>query len=258
MAGIPEILDQKETDQEITERLAELESLLQETEKIRRLQSLISGVTVLVVLVILIFFILGLAAFFRTYPKRLLVQEIVHQNQMISDYPLLSGTDRNSDRKMMLSLFRSISREQPFRKPVFRQKLRAEIRSLNQYAQQDLRLFFRNQLYQCLREETRRYLAARNHTPGRVQKNLIRQLNLELSAELTDRIFRDLDAANRTVSLFQGEAALLRQSCLYRELSGKPLETVEDRLLENLLECLICRLNESKALAGPERSPDYE
>jgi len=34
---------------------------------------------------------------------------------------------------------------------------------------------------------------------------------------------------------------------MYRELAGEPLDAVENRLYENLLECLVCRLNERKA-----------
>lgn len=258
MAGIPEIIDRKETEKQIAERLAELEALLQETEKLRHRQFLISGVTMLLMLAVLIAFLIGLAAFFRTYPKRLLIQEVARQEQMVSDCLHLSGTDRNFGRKMIHGFFHSIHREQPFRKSVFRHKLRSEIHALNQYAQQELRPFFRNQLYLRLREETLRYLTEKNLTPGGVQKSLIRQLNLELSAELANRMFRESGAADRAFSLFREETGLLRQSPWYRELAQEPFETIENRMLENLLECLICRLNESKAFADPERSHGHE
>ena len=83
MAEIPEIIDLNETEEKVVKQLDELGQLVQEAEKLRRRQFLIAGVTVLLMLVILSFFIIQTVSFFRTYPKRLLMHEVVKQNRLI-------------------------------------------------------------------------------------------------------------------------------------------------------------------------------
>ena len=66
MPPIPEITVQNEAEEQIADRLNELENLLFEVEKLRRRQFLITGCTILLMLLILTFFIIGVFAFFKT------------------------------------------------------------------------------------------------------------------------------------------------------------------------------------------------
>ena len=98
MSAIPEISIQNEAEEQLAERLEELEKLLQESERLRRRQFLVSGITILLMLAVLFFFIIGLVFFFRTYPKRLLMQEVVGRNRLILGNPYHFGVNRKYDR----------------------------------------------------------------------------------------------------------------------------------------------------------------
>ena len=87
MVQIPGIIVQNEAEEQIADRLEELEKLFQEGERLRRRQILVFGCTVLLMLAVLTFFIIGLVTFFRAYPKRVLMQEVVNQNRLILSNP---------------------------------------------------------------------------------------------------------------------------------------------------------------------------
>ena len=251
MPPIPEITDQNEIEDQIAARLDELEKLLQETESLRRRQFLVSCCTILLMLTVLTFFIIGLVFFFRTYPKRLLMQEVVDQNRLILGNPYHFGVNRKYDRKLIRYFCSEIRRELQHRKPMLRQELRIAVRSLSAYARQELRKDFRSRLYKHLAAETRLYLQEKKLNPAARQQVQLRQMNVELSAAVTDAVFGDPETAGREAfDLFQTETQHLRQTGLYRDLSGEPLDTVEQRLLENLLECVVCRLNDWKTETG--------
>lgn len=251
MPPIPEISVQSEAEFQIADRLDELEKLLQETENLRRRQFLVSGCTVLLMLTVLTFFIIGLVLFFRTYPKRLLMQEVVDQNRLILSNPYHFGVNRKYDRKL-IEYFRSeVQRELQRRKPLLRQELRIAVRSLSVYAREELRKDFRRRLYKQLDTETRLYLQEKKWNPAARHLVQLRQMNVELSAAVTDAVFGNPETAGREAfDLFQAETQHLRKTDLYRELSGEPLDTVEQRLFENLLECVVCRLNDWKNETG--------
>ncbi len=256
MPPIPEISVQNEADEQIVERLEELEKLLQEAERLRRRQFLVSACTVLLMLTVLTFFIIGLVFFFRTYPKRLLMQEVVDQNRQILGNPYHFGVNRKYDRKL-IEYFRSeIQRELQRRKPMLRQELRIAVKSLNAYARKELRKDFRSRLYKHLASETRLYLQEKKLNPAARHLVQLRQMNVELSSAVTDAVFGNPETAGQEAfDLFQTETQHLRESGLYRELSGEPLDTVEQRLLETLMECVVCRLNDWKKETG---GPDHE
>ncbi len=248
MPEIPEIIDLKETEEKVVKQLDALGQLVQEAEKLRRRQFLIAGVTVLLMLVILSFFIIQTASFFRTYPKRLLMQEVVKQNRLILENPYYFGVNRNYDRNMIRHFIRSTGKELQRRKPLMRMELRTEIRSLNEYAFSELRLKFRNQLYKRLSAKTRMYIEEKKLELNASQFLYLRRMNVELANRITDAMFRgEKNFAAETFQLYRTETALLKQTEMYRELAGEPLDAVENRLYENLLECLVCRLNERKA-----------
>ena len=256
MAGIPEIIDPNEEADQISERLDELEKLMQEAETLRRHQFLISLGTLLLMLLILTLFIVGLAGFFRTYPKRQLMREVIRQNRVILSDPYRFGYNPRYDHELVGHFTREMRREIRQRRPVLRQELRTELRAMNHYAANELKQFFRTRLYILLTAETKRYLAERKQVPDARQQRLLRQLNVELAAAVADRLFgdseREIDqAARRSFELFQTETAQLRRSGSYRTLASEPLELVERRMLEDLLECMLCRLNEGHGDAVP-------
>lgn len=251
MPSMPEISVQNEAEEQLAERLNELEKLLQESESLRRRQFLVSSCTVLLMLAVLTSFIIGLVFFFRTYPKRLLMQEVVDQNRLILGNPYHFGVNRRYDRKLIRYFIGETRRELQRRKPLLRQELRVVIRSLNAYARKELRKDFRNRLYKHLAAETRLYLQEKKAEPAARHLVQLRQMNVELATAITDAVFGDPDTAGQEAfDLFQAEAQLLRKTDLYRELSVEPLEMVEQRLLENLLECVVCRLNDWKTETG--------
>lgn len=248
MPEIPEIIDLKETEEKVAKQLDALGQLVQEAEKLHRRQFLIAGVTVLLMLVILSFFIIQTAAFFRTYPKRLLMREVVKQNRQILENPYYFGVNRTYDRNLVRYFIRSMGKELQRRKPLVRMELRTEIRSLNEYAFSELRLKFRNQLYNRLSAKTRMYMKEKKLKLNASQFLYLRRMNVELANRITDAMFRsEKNFAAETFRLYRTETALLKQTEMYRELAGEPLDAVENRLYENLLECLVCRLNEKKA-----------
>lgn len=248
MAEIPEIIDLNETEEKVAKQLDALGQLLQQAEKLRRRQFLIAGITVLLMFVILSFFIIQTVAFFRTYPKRLLMREVVKQNRLILENPYYFGVNQNYDRNLVRYFIRSAGKELQRRKPLIRLELRKEIRSLNEYAFSELRSKFRNQLYKRLSAKTRIYMKEKNLVLNPGQFLYLRRMNVELTNRITDAMFPcDKNFAAETFRLYQDETALLKQTGMYRELAGEPLDAVENRLYENLLECLVCRLNERKA-----------
>ena len=91
MAEIAEIRDPDKEAEQVAERLDALEKLMLEAEKLRRRQLLISGCTILLMLLILSLFILGIITYFRTYPKRQLMQEVRQQNRLILSNPYQTG-----------------------------------------------------------------------------------------------------------------------------------------------------------------------
>lgn len=251
MPAIPEISIPDETEEQLAERLEELEKLLQESERLRRRQFLVSGITLLLMLAVLVFFIIGLVFFFRTYPKRLLMQEVVDRNRLILGNPYHFGVNRKYDRKLILYFLGETRRELQRRKPLLRQELRTAIRSLNAYSRKELRKEFRTRLYKHLAAETRQYLREKKAEPAARHLVQLRRMNVELSSAVTEEIFGDQDTVGKEAfDLVQAEVQHLRNTGLYRELSGEPLDMVEQRLLENLLECVVCRLNEWKNEAG--------
>ena len=257
MAEIPEIIDLNETEEKVVKQLDELGQLVQEAEKLRRRQFLIAGVTVLLMLVILSFFIIQTVSFFRTYPKRLLMHEVVKQNRLILENPYYFGVNRNYDRNLVRHFIRSTGKELQRRKPLLRMELRTEIRSLNEYAFSELRLKFRTHLYKRLAAKTRMYMKEKNLELNSRQFLHLRRMNVELATRISNAMFiGEKNFAAEAFRLYQTETALLKQTEMYRELAGEPLDAVEDRLYENLLECLVCRLNERKA-AG-ERGNRHE
>jgi len=255
MPPIPEISVQNETEEQIADRLEELEKLLQEAEKLRRRQFLISGCTILLMLVILSFFIIGMLTFFKTYPKRLLMQEVLAQNRLILSDPYYFGANRRYDRKLVQHFLSEMHRELQRRKPFLRQELRTVIRSLNAYASTELRKDFQARLYKQLTAETRLYLKEKNLDPDAGLQLQLQKMNVELAAAVTDAVFGDPETADReSFKLFQSETAHLRQTELYGELSCESMDVVEQRMLENLMECVVCRLNDWKnANGGPDR-----
>ena len=255
MPPIPEITVQNEAEEQIADRLNELENLLFEVEKLRRRQFLITGCTILLMLLILTFFIIGVFAFFKNYPKRLLMQDVVDQNRLILSNPYHFGVNRTYDRKLIQSFLSETNRELQRRKPLLRQELRTAIRSLNAYASSELRKKFQIRLYKYLTAETRLYLKGKNLDPDAARLVQLQKMNVELTAAVTDAVFGNpVTAGQEAFKLFQSEANHLRQTELYHELSGEPLDMVEQRLLENLLECVVCRLNDWKnANGGPDR-----
>ena len=251
MPPIPEISMQNEAEEQLAVRLDELEKLLQESESLRRRQFLISGITLLLMLAVLAFFIIGLVFFFRTYPKRLLMQEVVDRNRLILGNPYHFGVNRKYDRKLIHYFLGETRRELQRRQPLLRQELRTVIRSLNAYARNELRKEFRTRLYRHLAAETRLYLKGKKQEPAARHLVQLRRMNVELASAVTEEIFGDQETAGQDAfDLFQAEVQLLRETDLYRELSGEPLDTVEQRLLENLLECVVCRLHEWKSETG--------
>jgi|GEM_PF-2002478 len=258
MAGIPEIIDPNEEADQISERLDELEKLMQEAETLRRQQFMISFGTILLMLLILSFFIFGLVTYFRTYPKRQLMREVLHQNRMILSDPYRFGYNLRYDRELIRHFTREMQREIRQRRPILRQELRTELRAMNHYAAHELKQIFQTRLYVHLTAETKQYLADRKYTPDARQQRLLRQLNVELAAAVADRLFGDSDeetdqAARRSFELFRTETSHLRKSGAYQALAHEPLEMVERRMLEDLLECLLCRLNDVRGDGIPVR-----
>jgi len=248
MAEIPEIIDRNKEEEKIVKQLDDLEQLVQEAEKLRRRQFLIAGVTVLLMLGILIFFIIATASFFRTYPKRLLMQEVVKQNRLILENPYHFGVNRDHDRNLIRYFINSMGKELQRRKPLVRLELRTEIRSLNEYVFSELRLKFRNQLYKRLSAKTRMYMKEKKLKLTASQFLQLRRMNVELANRIANAMFSgERKFAREAFRLYQAETAQLKQTEMYRELAGEPLDAVENRLYENLLECLVCRLNERKA-----------
>ena len=249
MAGIPEIIDPNEEAAQISERLDELEKLMQESERLRRHQSMISLGTILLMLLILTLFILGLVNYFREYPKRQLMREVIHQNRIFLSDPYRFGYNPRYDQALVRHFTREMRREIRQRRPVLRQELRTKLQAMNHYAAHELKQIFRKSLYTLLAAETKQYLAERKVVPDARQQQMLQQLNEELAAAVADRLFGDSDeaidqAARRSFELFRTETAHLRESESYRALASEPLEMVEQRMLEDLLECVLCRLND--------------
>lgn len=120
----------------------------------------------------------------------------------------------------------------------------------------ELRKDFRTRLYKHLAAETNRYLQEKKLEPAARHLVQLRRMNVELSAAVTDAVFGDPETAGQDAfDLFQAEVRHLRKTGLYRELSGEALDMVEQRMLENLLECVVCRLNDWKMETG---GPDHE
>ena len=258
MAGIPEIIDPNEEAEQISARLDDLEKLMQEAETLRRHQFLISLGTILLMLLILTLSIFGLVTYFRSYPKRQLMHEVIRQNRKILSDPYRFGYNPRHDQELVRHFTREMRREIRQRRPVLRQELRTELRAMNHYASHELKQFFQTRLYILLTAETNRYLAERKQEPDARQQRLLRQMNVELAAAVADRLFGDSEretdqAARRSFELFRTETEHLRKSESYQALTREPLEMVERRMLEDLLECLLCRLNDVRGdgVAGP-------
>ena len=257
MPEIPEIADHEKDAERIARRLSEMEDLLQESDRLRFLQTLVSGVTVLLMLGILTVFIFGLVGFFRSYPKRELMREVVQENRRILGNPYHFGIYPEYDRQTIRNFIEEMAKAIRQRQPAVRQELRSELRSLNRFAEVDLRREFEKQLFTRLIAETNQYLERRKYTPTARQIGLLRHLNRKLAEAAARRVFGEPGQAGESAcNLFRQEADLLQRSGMYQELLQEPLEMTEIRLMENLLECVVCRLNEGKggrAAAGPEK-----
>ena len=256
MAGIPEIIDPNEEAAQLSERLDELEKLMQEAETLRRQQFMISLGTILLMLLILSLFIFGLVTYFRGYPKRQLMREVIQQNRIILSDPYRFGYNPHYDRALVRHFTREMRREIRQRRPILRQELRTGLRAMNHFAANELKQLFRARLYVHLSAETKRYLAERKQVPDARQERLLRQLNVELAAAVADRLFGDSEqaadrAARRSFELFRTETEHLRKSGAYQALAREPLEMVERRMFEDLLECMLCRLNDVRGDGVP-------
>ena len=256
MPEIPEITDREKEAEQIARRLSEIEDLLQESDRLRFRQTVVSGVTVLLMLGILTAFIFGLVGFFRSYPKRLLMREVLHENRRILGDPYHFGIHSKYDRETIRHFLAAMIREFRQRQPAVRQELRSELRSLNRFAEVDLRREFEKQLFTRLTAETNQYLARKKISPTDRQIGLLRQLNRKVAEAAAGRVFGESGQTGESAcALFLEESEYLRRSGMYQELLQEPLEMTEIRLMENLLECVVCRLNEGKGgrAAGPEK-----
>ena len=253
MAEFPEIADRNETDEQTAACLAELETLLQETEKLRFRQQVIFGSTILLMLIALTVFILGMIDYFRSYPKEQLMREVIKQERLFLGNPYHFGINGNNDRRLVRYFLTEMKRELKNRRPVIRQSVRSGVRSLHDFSETELRRFFQNRLYVRLTAKAEQYAQDRKYPLDPRKTVLLRQLNAALAAEVTARLFdQSLRSRQENYRLFQQETDILRQSSIYRELEQEPMEMVEERMLENLLECIVCRLNETKAFDRKE------
>lgn len=253
MAEIAEILDPDKEAEQVAERLDALEKLMQEAEKLRRRQLLISGCTILLMLLILVLFILGIVAYFKTYPKRQLMQEVRQQNRLILSNSYQLGGIRKFDRRILRVFIAELQQEMQRKKADLRQGIRTEVRSIHEYAENGLRQRFRNLLYTCLTAETRKYLAERGIKPDSRQIRRLKQLNAELAADISRRVFAGTAPSPEQLKQLESECAQLKQTGAYRKLEGEPLLLAESRMLENLLECIIFQLNEEKGMEAASR-----
>ncbi len=257
MAEIPEIADRNETDEQTLACLAELETLLQETEKLRFRQQLIFGSTILLMLAALTVFIIGMIDYFRSYPKDELMREVIKQDRLFLGNPYHFGANGKNDRRLVRYFQAEMKRELKNRRPVIRQSVRSGVRSLHDFSETELRSFFQNRLYVQLTAKAEQYAADKKYPLDPRKTLLLRQLNAALAAEVTARLFgRSSSSRQENYRLFRQETDILRQSPTYRELKQEPLEMVEERMLENLLECLVCRLNENKAFDRKEKQDE--
>ncbi|MBQ9336456.1 MAG: hypothetical protein IJS14_04055 [Lentisphaeria bacterium] len=256
MPEIPEITDPQKDAELIARRLAEMEDLLQESERLRFYQTVVSAITVLLMLGILTAFIFGLIGFFRSYPKRLLMREVVQQNRRILGNPYHFGVNSEYDRRTIRLFLEEAIKGVRRRRPAVRQEIRSELRFLNRYAAVDLRRRFRDRFYTRLTAETNQYLAQKKLQPDARRKALLDQFNRTLAEEAARKVFGDAGQAGLSAyGLFREEAELLRRSGMYQELLREPLDMTENRMMENLLECIVCRLNEGKGgrIESPEK-----
>ncbi len=253
MAEIAEIRDPDKEAEQVAERLDALEKLMLEAEKLRRRQLLISGCTILLMLLILSLFILGIITYFRTYPKRQLMQEVRQQNRLILSNPYQTGGFRKFDRRILRVFTAELQQEMLRKKAPLRQGIRTEIRMVNEYAGSGLRQRFQNLLYTRLTAETRKYLADRGIKPDSRQLRRLKQLNAELAAEISRMVFAEMIPSPAQLEQLNAECTRLKQTDAYRRLEGEPLSLVESRMLENLLECVIFQLNEGKGMEAASR-----
>lgn len=254
MAEIPEIADPGEMDEQTVARLEELEALLRDSEKLRRWQMLISGGTILLMLLVLTVAIVGMIDYFRSYPQEQLMREIVRQNRrFLGGDPYRYGVDPGKDRELVRYFQAELKREMKTRRPILRQTVRSGVHSLHDFSETELRTFFRSRLFVQLTANAEQFAAEKNYHLDPRKIRLLRKLSATLASEITDRMFdRSTGSRRENLRLFQQEIEELRRSSIYRELGQEPLEMVEERMLENFLECLVCRLNENKAFGRKE------
>jgi len=247
MAEFLEIADRNEMDEQTSARLDELETLLQDSEKLRSRQQLVFCGAILLMLIVLAVFIAGMIDYFRSYPKEQVMREIIRQNRLFLGNPYHYGANRKNDQKLIRYFLAAMKREMKSCRPILRQTVRSGISSLHDFSETELRTFFQNQLYIRLTAGTEQYTADKNLRLDPRRILLLRQLNAAIAAEITVRLFDRSLSRQENYRLFQQEIETLRRSPIYMELEQEPLEMVEERMLENLLECLVCRLNENKA-----------
>ena len=124
---------------------------------------------------------------------------------------------------------------------------------VNEYAGSGLRQRFQNLLYTRLTAETRKYLADRGIKPDSRQLRRLKQLNVELAAEISRIVFAEMIPSPAQLEQLNAECIRLKQTDAYHRLEGEPLSLIEGRMLENLLECVILQLNEGKGMEATSR-----
>ncbi|OQA87531.1 MAG: hypothetical protein BWY31_00699 [Lentisphaerae bacterium ADurb.Bin242] len=250
---LQEITDVEEESQLVGERITELESLIAEAEQLRRKQFFISSASLLLMLIILTAFIIGLASYFKNYPKRTLMLEVLRNSRYALSNPYLLEMRHGLDRKIVPLFADEFKKNLQKELSLLKQEIRMEARSTVHYAQHNLRQNFRTRIRTLLEENTQDRLEKGNLTPDKNQESLLKQMNDKLADRITDSVFSVIMPTPEKLYALHEELEFLRNSRDYMDLSTEPRDFIESRLIEDTLETIIYSLNESKGLVPANR-----
>ena len=247
------IIDPEEEEKEIAAKLNELENLVLEAESFRKKQFCVSAAALLLILIIMALFLVGIAAYFKNYPKKQLMSELSRNTKSM----FFSSDLRELGPKFTARFLNTLQKETrtAFNQeiPTLRRELRNELKLTIAYLNSD----FKAQLEQKLKMQFEFQ-----------KEKFLERYGADLSDEKYKELEKALDNANQTMLRhalsqftlatrispemlldFQAELDMYRSMKEYSALKQEPREFIESRLLENLLEYGVYLLNESKGIA---------
>ena len=218
MLTIPKINNSEEDARQLEEQIDGLRKLMLEAEQLRKRQYAVSICAVLLMLIILTIGIFNLAAFFKYYPKRLLMQEVLQRSREIFANPYMKNSSGELNRKIVPLYWKALRQALIHEMPLIKQEIRRELRSNKAYVNGELKQRVYSQLYLQISSEIQAFLERSAIKPDAAQQRKLKEFNAEIASLLTARIFIALEPSVDAQNVFMEELQAMRRSAEYRKL----------------------------------------